>query len=117
MRRLIADIYKIIFHITGSKVISLFVAIGYISLLNLLTVYGLIILTEEWLPKLLYAHRAFKFPYIIGTAVAIGAFNFYIMLPLQNLNEEINLKPVVKPIIIYTVISALLFAYTLLIGS
>lgn len=116
MRRLIADIYKIIFHITGSKVISLFVAIGYISLLNLLTIYGLIILTEEWIPELLYAHRAFIFPYIVGTALAIGAFNFYIMLPLQNLTEEINLKPVIKPIVIYTVVSALLFAYTLLIA-
>jgi len=115
VRRLIADIYKIIYHITGSKVISLFVAIGYISLLNLLTIYGLVILTEEWQPDLMYVHRLFIFPYIIVTALAIGAFNFYIMLPLQNLNEEINLKPVVKPIIIYTVVSALLLAYTMLI--
>ena len=116
MRRLIADLYKIIFHITGSKFISLFVAIGYISLLNLLTIYGLILLTEEWLPELLYAHRAFVFPYIIDTGLAIAGFNFYIMLPLQNLTEEINLKPVKKPIIIYTVVSALLFAYILLIA-
>ncbi len=116
MRRLIADLYKIVFHITGSKIVALFFAIGYISLLNLLTIYGLGILLEDLQPQLQYVHKLFSFPYYLGMAALVVSVNFWIMLPLHKLSEEIEIKPIFTPIVIYTIISAVLYAYTLLIN-
>ena len=116
MRRLIADLYKIAFKITESKIVSLFFSIGYISLLNLLSIYGLGILLEDMLPELSYIHLVFSFPYIIGIVLVMVSFNFWLMLPLHKLSEEFDVKPVLRPIIIYTVISAFLYAYTLLVN-
>ena len=116
MRRLIADLYKIVYKITASKIISFFSALIYITLLNLLTIYGLGILLEDWLPELTYVHRLFAFPYNFGVGIAMLSFNFWLMLPLHKLSEEIEIKPMTRPIILYTVICALLYAYTLLIN-
>jgi hypothetical protein len=115
MRRLIADLYKIVFHLTGSKIFSLFLAIGYITVLNLLTLYGLSILLEDWLHKLHYIHKLFSFPYYLATVAVMLSLNFWLMLPLHKLSEEIEIRPTYRTIIIYTLISAVLYAYTLLI--
>jgi hypothetical protein len=116
MRRLIADLYKIVFQITGSKIVSLFFAIGYISLLNLLTIYGLGILLEDLQPQLHYVHKLFAFPFYLATGAVMISINFWMMLPLHRLSEELEIKPIYTPIVIYTIISAVLYAYTLLIN-
>jgi hypothetical protein len=116
MRRLIADLYKIVYKKTGSKIVSFFSALIYITALNLLTVYGLLILLEDWLPQLSYLHKAFVFPYYLITGAAMLSFNFWMMLPLHKLSEEVDVKPITKPIIIYSLASALLYGYALLVN-
>ncbi len=110
MRRLIADVYKIVFRLTSNKVISLFTALAYISTLNLLLIYGFGILAEGWLPTS-YVHIAFAFPYIIGVIIAMLVFNFVIMLPLQNLSRSKEAGVMYVPLVVFTMAALLLFIY------
>ncbi len=117
MRQLIADLSKIIYKISGHIIISLILSIIYVTLLNFLTIYGLVILLEDWLPQLSYLHKPFAFPYYIGTALILFSFNYWLMLPLENLRKEIDLKSAeIMPLIVYSVVSSLIFAYILLIN-
>ena len=110
MRRLIADIYKIIYKRTENKAISLFSALAYISTLNLLILYGLGILAEGWMPTSL-VHKLFAFPYIVVTSVAMFVFDFVIMLPLQKLSRDKESAVLYIPIIVYTLVAVILFVY------
>ena len=117
MRQIIADLSKILFKVTGSVFISLILSLVYVTLLNLLTIYGLVILLKDWLPELSYLLKPFTFPYFIGTALIVYAFNLWLMLPMENLRRELELKPAVTmPLVIYSIISSLIFAYILLIN-
>ncbi len=110
MRRLIADVYKIIFGFTQNKIISLFTALAYITAINLLLIYGLGILAEGWLPTS-YVHMAFAFPYIIVVIVAMFVLNFVIMLPLQNLSNREEASVMYVPLIVYSLAALILFVY------
>lgn len=114
MRRLIADIYKILFKRTGSRNFALLVAILYVSALNMLTIFGLVLMLEGVVEELTYVHIIFLFPYSIITGLAIVVLNFWIMLPLYHLTEEEDIKPAVSPIVIYSLVSLVLLAYILL---
>jgi hypothetical protein len=114
MRRLIADTYKVAYQITGYELASFFLALFYITSLNLLTIYGMSMLLTDLYSPLSYVHIAFMFPYILAPSLLMLAFNFWLMMPLEKLAEENGIKPVTTPIIIYTIASALLYAYTLL---
>jgi len=110
MRRLIADIYVIMLRISGFKILSLIVAIAYISLLNLITIYGLSILLKDIFPLLSYVSFLFKFPYIIFFGIAVVLFNFSLMFPLKNISKLKN-KPMYFRLVLYTAISCLLYIY------
>ncbi len=116
MRRLIADLYKIVFKLTGHRAFSFFFALGYVTMLNLLSVYGICVLLENLYPQLWYIHNylfTLRLNFII-TVIGVTALNFRIMLPLHNLSNEINIKPRLLPIIIYTFLSMVLYSYILI---
>ena len=110
MRRLIADLYKIIFRFTQNKVISLFSALIYFTVVNLILIYGLGILAEGWMPTSI-VHTLFSFPYIIGVGAAMFVFNFVIMLPLQNLSRDKETGVMYAPLIVFTLAALILFIY------
>ena len=112
MRRIIADIYKIIYKITGNKLFSLSFALVYITILNLLTIYGLCTLLMGLLHILIYVLIAFSRPYIYGTIVVVLVLNLTMMMPLKNLSKERKKPYFLGPIIVYSLISVLLFCYT-----
>jgi hypothetical protein len=112
MRRLIADVFKIAFKITNSKLISLAFALIYITCLNLLTIYGLGLLLTELLPYIGKLFILFSRPYIYLTILVTLLINFLIMLPLQKLSREQEKPSSLSSIIIYSVISLLLFLYS-----
>jgi hypothetical protein len=116
MRRLIADMYKIVFKLTGHRAFSFFFALGYITTLNLLSVYGICILLETLYPQLWYIHN-YLFTLrlnFFATVAVVSTLNFRMMLPLHNLSNEMNVKPKLLPIIIYTFLSLVLFIYILI---
>ena len=111
MRRLIADIYKILYKITRERYLSLIISIVYITILNLITIQGLGRLLEGWMSVIGYLRLLFRFPYIIATTIIMLGINFLIMLPLKNLKKERQKKPAIIPIVIYTVICFILVLY------
>ena len=111
MRVLITDIYKIIYQITRQKGLSLSFAIIYISILNLVAVYGLCYLLSGWQSLLGLVLIIFRKPYIYGVCLVTILINFFMMLPLQNLSKEKGKPTALSPLIIYSVASILLFIY------
>lgn len=112
MRRLTADIYKIAYKITGNKLIALSFALAYISLLNLITIYGLCLLLQGWQPELETIESVFKPPYVYGIFLLTVALNFWLMLPLQNLSKVKGKPYALAPVIIYSLASFLILFYT-----
>jgi len=110
MKRLIADVYKTVYKISGAKSFSIIFAIAYISALNLISIYGLGLLMEGWMPTR-FVHKLFASPYYIFTTIAMLLFNLWMMTPLKNLSKERNKPPFYPSIIAYTLISILLLLY------
>lgn len=108
---MIADIFKIIYGLTGSKLFSLLFAVTYITILNLVVLKGLGLLIQDWLKVVKLMQKIFAFPYLVITFVVMFGINFLSMLPLKNLRKERQKKPVILPIAIYTLIAILIFLY------
>jgi hypothetical protein len=112
MRRLIADIYKMVYKLTSNKLFSLSFALLYITTLNLFTIYGICVLLTDFEPIIAKLLIVFTRPYIYGTLVLGLGFNFWLMLPLENLSKEKNKPYLLAPIILYSLVTLLLFIYT-----
>jgi len=112
MKRFIADVYKIVYKRTDNKLLSVAVAVLYISALNVCTFYGLCLLLSTWQRILRPVVYLFRFPYIFGVFVLAVALHFWLILPLQNLSAE-KKKPVsMSPIIFYSIVALLIFVYS-----
>ncbi len=101
MKRLIADVYIIIYRLTRGKMFSLIFSIAYVSALNLMALYGLGLLLKGWMPTG-FIHKLFVTPYVLFTIVAMFLFNMWMMRPLKNLSKERNKLPYYPLIIAYT---------------
>lgn len=111
MRRLIADVYKFLYKFLRIKSISIFIAVIYIAVLNLITAYGLCMLLLGIYPMLEYGLILFQKPYLYGSALLAIAINFLLMLPLGNLDKERNKPLAITPLLLYTVSALILFIY------
>ena len=117
MKKLIADIYKLVYKLTHNKAISFSFALIYISLLNVVVVYGLALLLRGLVPYVDFVVAVFHRPYTYGIFVLALALNFWLMTPLQNLNKEKGKPSSVTPIIVYSLVAVLLFFYTHYLGK
>jgi hypothetical protein len=112
MKRFIIKTYRILFNLIGIRPVAFIIALAYISFLNIITLYGCCILLEDLIPTSA-ALRFFSFPYVVVTAIVVLAVNLittppYYTIPVSQIKRE-NYSMVV----IYTIISAVLFVYTL----
>jgi len=110
MKRLIADIYKIVYHITHVKSVSFIFALAYITALNLISIYGLALLLSTWLPTKIIL-KLFVFPYIIIISALILLLNFLLVRPIKNMHNERKKMPFYPSIIAYTLITVILCLY------
>ncbi len=110
MKRLIADVYRVIYHATRAKTFSLVFSITYISVLNLIALYGLAFLLSAWLPTRGFL-KLYNFPYIIITTAAMIVIDTWLMTPLKNLYKERKKEPFYPSIIAYTAMAIILFLY------
>jgi len=118
MRKLIVDIYRIIFGVTGNKAVSLLGALVYVAVLNIVVIYGLSLLLEGLLHETVWVVKLFSFPYCLALGIlAMVAINFCMMLPLYKLSKDAKRHPSVVPLIIYTFASVLLILYSHFINT
>lgn len=111
MKRLTTDIYKVLYKFTGAKWFSVLFAVAYITLLNVITLQGLVLLLQGWMSILRFLQKLFAFPYYFIIAVAVFAVNYISILPLKNLKKERHKKPLIIPVIVYTLVCILLYLY------
>jgi hypothetical protein len=111
MKKFITDAFKIALIITGNKRWSIVIAILYLTVLNMATIYGLLHLLQglaDGITKLLIL---FSYPYIdISIALMLG-FNTWLLTPFDSLYKSKRTRPLVTPLIVYSIVSVLLFIY------
>lgn len=111
MKILILDLYKLMYRLTGKNTLSIFVAFVYISILNLIVLYGLgALMPGSATSKIV--HVLFRFPISVVTAIIIFLLNFWIMHPLKNIKKEKKNKISYWGIIMYTCIALVFIVYT-----
>lgn len=110
MKRLIADVYKIIYHLTHAKSFALVFSIAYVAILNVVALYGLIFLLSPWFP-LRPLLRLFHFPVVIVTTMVMCLLNAWMMKPLNNMYKERKKEPYYPSIIAYTALAIIVMLY------
>ena len=111
MRSLIIDIYKIVFRLTKVKGFAIGVALVYMTVLNMVMIYGLGLLMEGWLPFMSLVHTLYSFPYYIVTAPAVFGVTYWLMPPISTIMKESKKEANPLALIIYTFFTLVLFAY------
>jgi len=111
MKRFIVKIFRIVYQITGAKLFSFAFALLYITGLNLVTIYGLALLLAELFPTS-FILRFFSFPYLYFTFAVILGLNIVMGPSFNSILAERKKRADNAPVIMYTVISALLFIYS-----
>jgi hypothetical protein len=104
------DLYKITYNITKGGVSAYLFTWVYVSILNLISIYGIGLLLEGWISSTRIVHKLFAFPYIILTSAAVLYYNYSGMKKLE-LSKVKKVEPFYPPIIIYTAISIVLCVY------
>ncbi len=110
MRSLIVAVYRLVYDVTRFKLFSLVVAIAYISLLNLVMIYGLGQLMAGWLTPP-FVLKLFKFPYIIFTALLMTYLIYRATPNRKNLSKDAKKVTKYTAVMIYTGLCILVLAY------
>ena len=112
MRDLIANIYKILYRKTGKKVFSLLFALAYVSAMNLIILYGIVLLLEDWRPEMSVLFKFFTFPSNMLMFISMMFINFLMMLPLKNLSKEVRKHASIPQVLVYSFAPLLVFLYS-----
>ncbi len=111
MKILILDLYKMMYRISGKSTLSLVVALIYITILNLVVMYGLgVLMPGSTTSKVM--HLLFRFPVYIITAIIVFLIDLWIMHPLKNIKKERRNKISYWGIVMYTGIALVFIIYT-----
>ena len=111
MKRLIADVYKIIYKASRARTFSIYAALTYVTCLHIVTIQGLALLLEGWLSIMRVFRALFTFPFILAPAAVFFTVNLLITLPFKNLKKERRKDPLMIPVIVYSVACLMLFIY------
>lgn len=109
---LILGVYKAVYAVSKAKLLSLIVAIVYLTVLNMTLLYGLGYLLEDWLPVTAHLHKLFHFPVILATIVLMLGLSYYLSPSLNTITKETKKGISVTPIVVYTAISVLVYLYS-----
>lgn len=113
MKRLMADIYKYVYKIVGSKLFSYLFTILLVTICNLLLVYGLSILLEGWIGTFKLVHKLFAYPKNISVTSAIMLYMCYRTMPsIDSLTKDKVKNPFLTPILLYVAAATLIFLYS-----
>ncbi len=110
MRSLIVAVYRLVYNITRFKVFSVVIAVAYITLLNLVMIYGLGVLLEGWMPTSI-VHRLFTFPYILFTTALMTFLIVKVTPTRKTLSKDAKKVTKYTAVLIYTGLCILVFIY------
>ena len=104
------DAHKIVFNITKAAFFSFFIALLYITTLNVISIYGSAILLQGWMIPAKVVKRMSTMPFYIGVSLFVLIMN-YRGLKTVDLSKERKKEVFYPPILIYSVMSVILFLY------
>ena len=115
MKRIMSGIYAFVYRLTGAKYVALVFGLTYITILNLITVYGLSQLLQGVAPPPIVTiiGKMFKFPLIILTVPGMFFLNYTLISPIKDLEKDKRNQDNYWPVIIYTLVSFFILAYIL----
>lgn len=109
MRPLTLEAIRFFFFITGNERLAYILATLLMSFMNMTVLGGLSFLLEEILPTGII-HRAWVFPFNIGTWMLLLGVNIYVV-PMSMVNFIYQMPPRYFKLIIYFILSLILFSY------
>lgn len=112
MRKLIVRVFRLSFRLTNLLLLSFIFSLAYVSLLCMMMMYGLTILADGIFPATLIL-KLFSFPYIYGTAATVLLLNYIIAPPWSYFLSKRERKTNYMPVMMYTLLSLLVFAFSL----
>jgi hypothetical protein len=104
------DAHKIVYNITKGVFFSFFIALLYITTLNVISIYGAAILLQGWLVPVKLVQRMSTKPLYIGISLFVLLMN-YRGFKTIDLSKERKKELFYPPILIYSVMSVILFLY------
>ena len=110
MRSLIVAVYRLVYNVTRFKVFSVVVAVAYITLLNLVMIYGLGVLLEGWMPTSIIL-RFFVFPYILFTTALMTYVIIKVTPTRKTLSKDAKKVTKYTAVLIYTGLCLLVLLY------
>jgi hypothetical protein len=110
MKLLVVDLYRLMYRITGENTSAIIVTLIYVTVLNLVVLYGLGILLQG-MPVANIIRVLFKFPVYIVTVIAIFLINIWVMSPFKDIKKERNNKINYWGMIMYTTIAVVFIVY------
>ena len=115
MKRIMSGIYAFVYRLSGAKYVALVFGLIYITILNLITVYGLMHLLDGVAPPpiITIVNKLFKLPLIIITIPGMFFLNYTLISPIKDLEKDKRNQDNYWPVIIYTLISLFILAYIL----
>lgn len=110
MRRLLVDVYRLMFLITGAKMFSVVIAIIYVTLLNMVVLSGLSLLMQGWMPTA-FIHKLFTYPYYFFTGVVMLGLMIKYKPSKKIIAKEAKKTKDYTFIAIYTAVALILYLY------
>ena len=97
---------------TGIKPLAFAFSLVYVSLLNLVVLYGFSLLAKDLFPLVGILSLLFRGPIIFGTMALMMGLTFWLMPSWDTITKEGKKVREYSPVVVYTVVAALIFAYS-----
>ncbi len=110
MRSITLEAYKIIYLITGAKKFSYYFALAFITLLNFIFLKGACTLMQPIFSPLQYILMIFRFPFNVGTYIALFVINMLIV-PFKMTDFVNSVKTMYVKLLIFIFMAILLYGY------
>ena len=110
MRSLIVAVYRLVYNVTRFKVFSVVIAVAYITLLNLVMVYGLGQLMRGWLTPPIVL-MLFRFPYILFMTALMTYLIIKVTPTRKTLSKDAKKVTKYTAVLIYTGLCILVLVY------
>jgi hypothetical protein len=112
MKSLAAGIYNLVYRVSGNKPLAFGFAVIYVSLLNLVLLYGFSLLMKDLFPVVGLLTPLFRFPINIFALALMAGLTFWLMPSRETIAKESKRVKKYTPLIVYTAIALLIFAYS-----
>ena len=110
MRSLIVAVYRLVYNVTRFKVFSVVISVAYITLLNMVMIFGLGMLMEGWMPTSI-VHKLFAFPYILFITALMTYLIIKVTPTRKTLSKDAKKVTKYTAVLIYTGLCLLVLAY------